>query len=87
MKVADDKGGKKKGEKKQKKIKGTYYDVSGEGLKRGKRACPKCGSGVFMAEHKDRFSCGRCSFTEMKGRSVPSPEQGQGQEQPKPQEQ
>jgi small subunit ribosomal protein S27Ae len=31
-----------------------------------KRFCPKCGTGVHLAEHKDRFSCGRCGYLEMK---------------------
>ncbi|WP_319378953.1 30S ribosomal protein S27ae [uncultured Methanocorpusculum sp.] len=30
------------------------------------RACPRCGAGVFMGEHKDRFSCGKCGYTEFK---------------------
>lgn len=30
------------------------------------KACPKCGPGVFLANHKDRFSCGKCSYTEKK---------------------
>ncbi|MCD6403782.1 MAG: 30S ribosomal protein S27ae, partial [Nanoarchaeota archaeon] len=25
-----------------------------------------CGPGVFLAEHKDRFSCGKCGYTEFK---------------------
>jgi len=75
--MAAEKGGKKEKKKKQKKIKGKYYDTGGESLKRGKRACPKCGSGVFMAEHKDRFSCGRCSFTEIRGSSATPQKQGQ----------
>jgi small subunit ribosomal protein S27Ae len=32
------------------------------------RTCPKCGAGVFMAEHKDRFTCGKCSYTEFKSK-------------------
>ncbi len=28
------------------------------------RSCPKCGS--RMAEHSDRFTCGKCSYTEWK---------------------
>lgn len=30
-----------------------------------KRACPKCGPGVSLAEHKNRRSCGKCGYTEM----------------------
>lgn len=33
-------------------------------FKAAEKFCPKCG--VRMANHKDRFSCGKCSFTEMK---------------------
>ena len=28
------------------------------------RPCPKCGSGVRLAEHKDRLSCGKCGYFE-----------------------
>ena len=28
------------------------------------RACPKCGPGVFMAQHKDRAHCGKCGHME-----------------------
>jgi small subunit ribosomal protein S27Ae len=28
------------------------------------RSCPKCGS--RMAEHSDRFTCGKCGYTEFK---------------------
>ncbi|MCX8174736.1 MAG: ribosomal S27a family protein [Candidatus Micrarchaeota archaeon] len=30
------------------------------------KACPKCGSGVRLAEHKDRRSCGKCGYFERK---------------------
>ena len=33
--------------------------------KKGKH-CPKCGPGVKLAEHKDRFSCGKCGYYEKK---------------------
>ena len=39
------------------------YETSG-GLKRKKKNCPKCGAGVFMAQHKDRTTCGNCKYTE-----------------------
>ena len=42
-----------------------FYKVEGESkIARTKRDCPRCGRGVFMAEHKDRLSCGKCGFTE-----------------------
>ncbi|MDK2849769.1 MAG: ubiquitin-small subunit ribosomal protein S27Ae [Candidatus Woesearchaeota archaeon] len=40
----------------------TFY----ENGKLKKKVCPKCGPGVFLAEHKDRFSCGKCGYTEFK---------------------
>jgi small subunit ribosomal protein S27Ae len=42
------------------------YEVSGETLLRKNRFCPRCGEGVFMAEHSNRFSCGSCGYTEWK---------------------
>ncbi|MBW3014596.1 30S ribosomal protein S27ae, partial [Candidatus Woesearchaeota archaeon] len=46
---------KEKKEKKPKKRKHahTRYEVSGDSVKRKNRTCPKCGKGVFLAEHKD----------------------------------
>ena len=41
-----------------------FYEIQGEKLIRDKRDCPRCGKGVFMAGHKDRYSCGKCGFTE-----------------------
>ena len=41
-----------------------YYKLEGDTLKRTKKHCPKCGPGVFMAEHKDRVTCGKCGYTE-----------------------
>jgi ubiquitin-small subunit ribosomal protein S27Ae len=30
------------------------------------KACPKCGGGVRLGEHKDRRSCGKCGYFERK---------------------
>jgi ubiquitin-small subunit ribosomal protein S27Ae len=49
------------------------YEVSGEMLTRTHKACPKCGPGVFLAEHGDRRSCGRCGYSESK---APPPPKG-----------
>lgn len=49
---------------KAKTKKSKKYDVSDGTIKRKGRFCPKCGAGVFMAEHKDRYACGRCGFSE-----------------------
>lgn len=40
-----------------------YYKVEGGKVRRLRRFCPVCGPGVFLAEHKDRLSCGRCGYT------------------------
>ena len=55
--------GKKEGEKKTSK-KWKVYEASGGQLKRARKSCPKCGEGVFLAQHSDRLSCGRCGYTE-----------------------
>ncbi|MCK4457674.1 MAG: 30S ribosomal protein S27ae [Thermoplasmata archaeon] len=45
------------------------YVIEGDTLKRTRRNCPKCGPGVFLAQHSDRESCGRCGYTEFKKKS------------------
>jgi ubiquitin-small subunit ribosomal protein S27Ae len=45
---------------------GKVYEMSGSGLKRKNKYCPKCGTGFFMANHKDRWTCGKCGYTEKK---------------------
>jgi len=42
------------------------YEVQGDKVIRKRKTCPKCGDGVFMAEHADRLSCGKCGYTEFK---------------------
>ena len=70
----DDKG--KAGAKKpapgagKKTVKGrkasSSYEISGNSLKRKNKFCPKCGTGFFLALHKDRSTCGKCGYTERK---------------------
>lgn len=43
-----------------------YYTVENDRIRRVRRECPRCGRGVFMAEHSDRVTCGRCKYTEFK---------------------
>ncbi|MGA8302288.1 MAG: 30S ribosomal protein S27ae [Thermoplasmata archaeon] len=47
------------------------YDVKGETLTRTHKSCPKCGPGIFLAEHADRRSCGKCGYSESKAASPP----------------
>lgn len=47
------------------------YSVQGDVLTRTHKSCPKCGPGVFLAEHGNRRSCGRCGYSESKGGPAP----------------
>ena len=42
------------------------YTVKGDSLTRTHKPCPKCGPGIYLAEHSDRRSCGRCGYSESK---------------------
>jgi small subunit ribosomal protein S27Ae len=37
-------------------------------VSRERKNCPKCGMGIFLAEHKNRYSCGKCGYTEFKSK-------------------
>lgn len=65
--MADAKKAPKKGEVSVYK----FYKVEGDKVTRNKRECIKCGKGVFMAEHKDRFTCGKCGYTEFARKEQP----------------
>jgi ubiquitin-small subunit ribosomal protein S27Ae len=47
-----------------------FYKVEDNKVMRIKRDCPRCGRGVFMAEHKDRYTCGKCGYTEFKHKDL-----------------
>ncbi|MCK4883228.1 MAG: 30S ribosomal protein S27ae [Candidatus Diapherotrites archaeon] len=42
------------------------YSIENDQLTRKNKSCPKCGEGVFLAEHKERRSCGKCGYMEKK---------------------
>ncbi len=42
------------------------FKIDNGRIKRARRHCPKCGDGVFLAEHNNRLSCGKCGYTEFK---------------------
>jgi small subunit ribosomal protein S27Ae len=48
------------------------WTLEGDKVVRNRRACPKCGSAVFMAEHFDRFHCGQCGNTLFKRQGQPA---------------
>lgn len=51
---------------KKKKTNKVYkaYKIEGDKAVRQRKSCPKCGSGVFLAQHKERSTCGKCGYTE-----------------------
>ncbi len=44
----------------------SRYKVESGKVKRLLPTCERCGPGYFMADHKDRYSCGHCGFTRYK---------------------
>ena len=44
----------------------NYYKIEEGKLVRTHRTCPKCGTGYFLADHYDRWSCGKCGNTTFK---------------------
>ena len=50
------------------------FKIEDNKITRLRRHCPKCGEGVFLAEHKDRLSCGKCGYTEFKSSRKKIPE-------------
>ncbi|KUO39041.1 MAG: 30S ribosomal protein S27ae [Candidatus Hadarchaeaceae archaeon] len=52
--------------KKVKAAKAKFYKLEGEKLERLRLTCPRCGPGVFMADHGNRLACGKCGYTDFK---------------------
>lgn len=42
------------------------YSLQDDKLVRKASFCPMCGAGYVMAEHTDRYTCGRCGYTSFK---------------------
>jgi small subunit ribosomal protein S27Ae len=71
-------GGKKEAAKKGKKQRAgkkhsspkiyKFYETKGSEIHRNHKSCPRCGSGVFMAHHKNREYCGKCGYTVSQGK-------------------
>ncbi|MEK6928945.1 MAG: 30S ribosomal protein S27ae [Nanoarchaeota archaeon] len=55
--------GKKPHKNKPTSKKYLHYTIDNGKIKRGKN-CPRCGAGIFLADHKNRLSCGKCKYTE-----------------------
>ena len=58
------------------------FKVEGDRLTRLRKTCPKCGAGIFLAEHKDRLSCGSCGYTEFKAGGKKNPPKPVKEEKP-----
>jgi len=58
---------KKKTKNKKASQKWAKYEVKESGVSR-KKTCPKCGPGVFLGEHTDRWYCGKCGYVEIKSK-------------------
>lgn len=43
--------------------KGPMWEVVDGKVVRTHKECPRCGSGVYLAKHYSRSSCGRCGYT------------------------
>ena len=56
--------------KKSDSISRLYKVEDGKAVSKNK-TCPKCGPGVFLAEHKDRYTCGKCGYTAFKNKNKP----------------
>ena len=41
----------------------AYYEIKDGKLVRRLPFCERCGPGVFMADHGDRWHCGKCGLT------------------------
>ena len=61
----------KKPKKPRNKNKGPLWALEGDRVMRKRRPCPKCGNGVYMAEHYDRMHCGSCGYTMFKRANAP----------------
>jgi small subunit ribosomal protein S27Ae len=58
------KKGKKPHKNKLTSKKYSHYKISGDKILKTNKNCPRCGPGVFLADHKTRMYCGKCHYTE-----------------------
>ena len=50
-----------------------FYKIEEDKIVRTHRTCPKCGPGYFLADHYDRWSCGKCGNTVFKRKGKKAP--------------
>jgi len=46
----------------------SFSGEKGDSVVRKRKSCPKCGQGVFMAQHKGRITCGKCGYSEFESK-------------------
>jgi len=56
----------------------TYYEIKDGKLVRKLPFCERCGPGVFMADHGDRWQGGKCGLTKYKTESGAGGKKGGG---------
>jgi len=52
--------------KKNQKNISALYKIENNKVSRLRPTCERCGAGYFMANHKNRYTCGHCGFTRYK---------------------
>jgi small subunit ribosomal protein S27Ae len=53
-------------ERKKEKKAFSLYKIENDKVTRLRPTCERCGIGYFMADHGNRYTCGRCGFTRYK---------------------
>lgn len=59
----------RKGRKHESTKQHKFYSLKSGAAERLKKPCPRCGPGTWLAGHKGRLYCGRCSYTEFERRA------------------
>ena len=61
-----EKAAKPQKKKKQEKKIFTLYKIESDKISRLRPICERCGTGYFMADHGNRYTCGHCGLTRYK---------------------
>lgn len=43
-----------------------FYQIKDSKITRLRSDCPRCGKGIFLAEHFNRLTCGKCGYADFK---------------------
>jgi len=83
-KEANKKGKKQRTGKKHSSVTvNALYQINGDNAERKKKACPRCGQGTWLGEHKGRSYCGKCGYTEFHRGASQEEKPAEVKEQPK----